>query len=77
MSLHPLAPRPLATERSPWLRGVMRMPGDRMSSHLALILGAMARGETIVEGLAESADTFSTGRAMQALGARIDKRAGR
>jgi 3-phosphoshikimate 1-carboxyvinyltransferase len=55
----------------------MRMPGDRLSSHLALILGAMARGETIIDGLGESADTFSTGRAMQALGARIDKRAGR
>jgi 3-phosphoshikimate 1-carboxyvinyltransferase len=74
MSLHQLAPRPLATERSPWLRGVMRMPGDRAISHRALILGAMARGETIVEGLHESADVFATGRAMQALGARIDKR---
>lgn len=52
----------------------MRMPGDRAISHRALILGAMARGETIVEGLHESADVFATGRAMQALGARIDKR---
>ncbi len=77
MSLHPLAPRPLATERSPWLRGVLRVPGDRAMSHLALILGAMARGETTIEGLNESADVFATGRAMQALGARIDNRAGR
>lgn len=77
MSLHALAPRPLATDRSPWLRGVMQMPGDRLASHLALILGGMARGETIVDGLGESADVFTTGRAMQALGARIEKRAGR
>lgn len=74
MSLHPLAPRPLATERSPWLRGVVRMMGDRAISHRALILGAMARGETIIEGLHESADVFATGRAMQAVGARIEKR---
>lgn len=74
MSLHPLAPKPLATERSPWLRGVLRVPGDRAISHRALILGAMARGETIVEGLHESADVFATGRAMQALGARIERR---
>lgn len=77
MSLHPLAPRPLATERSPWLRGVLAMAGDRAISHLALIVGSMARGETIIEGLHESADVFATGRAMQALGARIEKRAGR
>ena len=77
MSLHPLAPRPLATERSPWLRGVVQLPGDRAISHRALILGAMARGETIVEGLHESADVFATGRAMQAAGARIEKRSNR
>ena len=77
MSLHSLAPRPLATERSPWLRGVVHLPGDRAISHRALILGAMARGETIVEGLHESADVFATGRAMQAVGARIDKRSNR
>jgi len=77
MSLHPPALRPLATERSPWLRGVLRVPGDRALSHLALILGAMARGETIVQGLHESADVFATGRAMQALGARIENRDGR
>jgi 3-phosphoshikimate 1-carboxyvinyltransferase len=77
MSLHSPAPRPLATERSPWLRGVLAMAGDRAISHRALILGAMARGETIIEGLHESADVFATGRAMQALGARIERRAGR
>lgn len=77
MSLRSLLPRPLATERSPWLRGVLRVSGDRAISHRALILGGLARGETIVEGLGESADVFATGRAMQALGARIEKRAGR
>lgn len=50
------------------------MMGDRAISHRALILGAMARGETIIEGLHESADVFATGRTVQALGARIEKR---
>lgn len=77
MSLHELAPRPLATERSPWLRGALRMAGDRTISHRALILAAMARGESVIEALHESADVFATGRAMQALGARIEKRGSR
>lgn len=71
------ARRPLAAERAPWLRGTLRVPGDETISHLALILGAMARGETIIDGLLEAQSTFATVRAMQALGARIERRAGR
>jgi len=69
--------RPLAAERSPWLRGTLRVSGDKSISHRALMLGAMARGETIIEGLLEGEDVLATGRAMRALGARIEKRAGR
>lgn len=69
--------RPLAAERSPWLRGTLRVPGDKSISHRALMLGAMARGETIIEGLLEGEDVLATGRAMRALGARIEKRDGR
>lgn len=42
-----------------------------MLSHFALLLGASARGETTIEGLAENADVFATGRALQAMGVRI------
>lgn len=69
--------RPLAAERSPWLRGTLRVPGNRSISHRALMLGAMARGETIIEGLREGEDVLATARAMRALGARINKRASR
>lgn len=69
--------RPLAAERSPWLRGTLRLPADRSISHRALMLGAMARGETIIERLLEGEDVLATGRAMRALGARVEKRAGR
>lgn len=71
------APRPLATERAPWLRGSFRVPGDKSISHRAFMFGAMARGETVVEGLLEGDDVLATGRAMQALGARIDKHGNR
>jgi 3-phosphoshikimate 1-carboxyvinyltransferase len=67
------APRPLAAERSSGLQGVVSPPGDRLLSHLALVLGAVSRGETTIEGLQESADVFATGRALQAFGVRILK----
>ena len=38
------------------------------------MFGAMALGETVVDGLLEGDDVLATGRAMQALGARIEKR---
>lgn len=63
--------RPIAVLRSAGLQGVLRPPGDRMLSHYALLLGASARGETTIEGLAENADVFATGRALQAMGVRI------
>lgn len=69
--------RPLAAERAPWLRGTLRIPGDKSISHLALVLAAMARGETIIDGLARSDGVLRTALAMQALGARIETRAGR
>lgn len=71
------ARRPLAAERAPWLRGTLRVPGDETISHLALMTGAMARGETIIEELLEGEAIFATARAMHAVGARIERRAGR
>lgn len=63
--------RPLVVQRSTGLQGVLRLPGDRLLSHYGLLLGASARGETTIEGLAECADVFATGRALQAMGVRI------
>lgn len=63
--------RPIVVQRSAGLQGVVRMPGDRLLSHFALLAAASARGETTIEGLAESADVFATGRALQAMGVRI------
>ncbi|MFN3859783.1 MAG: 3-phosphoshikimate 1-carboxyvinyltransferase [Caulobacter sp.] len=55
------------------LRGRIRVPGDKSISHRALILGALAKGRTTVEGLLEGDDVLATARAMQAFGARVER----
>jgi 3-phosphoshikimate 1-carboxyvinyltransferase len=51
------------------LRGHVAVPGDKSISHRALILGALAEGETRIEGLSEGADVLATATALRALGA--------
>lgn len=51
----------------------MRVPGDKSISHRALILGALAVGETQISGLLEGEDVLNTAKAMQALGARVER----
>ncbi len=55
------------------LRGNVTAPGDKSCSHRALILGAIAEGETLITGLLEGADVLATGAAMRALGASIEQ----
>jgi 3-phosphoshikimate 1-carboxyvinyltransferase len=53
------------------LRGTLRVPGDKSISHRALMLGALAEGETIIQGLLPGEDPISTARCLSALGAEI------
>ncbi|MGB3271896.1 MAG: 3-phosphoshikimate 1-carboxyvinyltransferase [Xanthobacteraceae bacterium] len=55
------------------LKGHVRVPGDKSISHRALILGALAVGETRIAGLLESEDVLNTAQAMRALGARVER----
>jgi 3-phosphoshikimate 1-carboxyvinyltransferase len=55
------------------LRGEARAPGDKSTSHRALILGALAHGETQITGLLEGADVLATARAMAAFGAEVEQ----
>jgi 3-phosphoshikimate 1-carboxyvinyltransferase len=55
------------------LKGRLRPPGDKSISHRALILGALAVGRTSISGLLEGEDVINTGRAMSALGARVER----
>jgi len=56
------------------LTGEAHVPGDKSISHRALILGAMAVGETHVTGLLEGQDVLDTAKAMRAFGAQVEKR---
>jgi 3-phosphoshikimate 1-carboxyvinyltransferase len=53
------------------LAGVAEVPGDKSISHRALILGALAVGETRISGLLEGEDVLDTARAMRAFGAEV------
>jgi 3-phosphoshikimate 1-carboxyvinyltransferase len=67
-------PAPLTARRSRSLRGHVRVPGDKSISHRALILGALAVGETRISGLLEGEDVLNTAKAVQALGAEVETR---
>lgn len=64
---------PLGAEPSRALKGEIRAPGDKSISHRALILGAMAVGETTISGLLEGEDVLRTGAAMAMLGAGVTR----
>ncbi len=64
---------PLTAAPSGPLSGEARVPGDKSISHRALILGAMAVGETRVTGLLEGQDVLDTGAAMRAFGAGVER----
>jgi 3-phosphoshikimate 1-carboxyvinyltransferase len=53
------------------LVGRVRIPGDKSISHRALMLGALAEGETTIEGLLLGEDPRSTAACFRALGAEI------
>jgi 3-phosphoshikimate 1-carboxyvinyltransferase len=66
-------PSPLTARRSGPLQGRVRVPGDKSISQRSLILGAMTVGETRITGLLEGGDVISTAKAMQALGALVER----
>jgi 3-phosphoshikimate 1-carboxyvinyltransferase len=57
------------------LRGRIHAPGDKSISHRALILGALAEGETRIEGLLEGDDVLRTAQAMAEFGATVTREA--
>jgi len=55
------------------LKGEVGVPGDKSLSHRALILGALARGESAVRGWLDSGDTRATLAAVEALGVPVTR----
>jgi 3-phosphoshikimate 1-carboxyvinyltransferase len=53
--------------------GTFTVPGDKSISHRALMLGALARGETRISGFLDGEDCLASARALAALGVRIER----
>jgi len=53
------------------LRGGVRVPGDKSTSHRALLISALANGESVIEGLSTGADVRSTALIITQLGAQL------
>ncbi len=53
------------------LRGDLAVPGDKSISHRALLLAALADGDSEILGFGASEDTLSTAAAVRALGAEV------
>jgi len=53
------------------LTGRVTVPGDKSISHRALMLGALAIGDTVIDGLLEGEDVHATAAALRAMGADI------
>ncbi|PAX08272.1 3-phosphoshikimate 1-carboxyvinyltransferase [Sphingomonas lenta] len=68
-------PSPRTVESRGPLTGVVTVPGDKSISHRALMLSALAVGESRVTGLLEGEDVLATAAAMRAMGATIERSA--
>ncbi|MGF1462720.1 MAG: 3-phosphoshikimate 1-carboxyvinyltransferase [Maricaulaceae bacterium] len=71
--LHTLARGPVFAPNCAGLNGNVRAPGDKSLSHRAILFGALAEGETRVQGLLEGADILATIGAVRALGADVTR----
>ena len=66
-------PIPMTATPGTPLTGTAEVPGDKSISHRSLILGALAVGETRIEGLLEGQDVLDTASAMRAFGAEVTR----
>ncbi|MGZ6274037.1 MAG: 3-phosphoshikimate 1-carboxyvinyltransferase [Candidatus Limnocylindrales bacterium] len=74
MSAPPLPmeqPRPILPAAH--LRGEPRLPGDKSISHRALLMAAMAEGESVVSGASDGMDVRATAAIVAALGATVER----
>jgi 3-phosphoshikimate 1-carboxyvinyltransferase len=70
----PLAGEPSrSVSKAARLRGEPRLPGDKSISHRALILAALAEGESAITGAGDGRDVQATAAVLEALGATVDR----
>jgi len=54
------------------LRGRVRVPGDKSISHRAALIGALARGDTVIHNFLRADDCLHTVSCLRALGVGIE-----
>ncbi len=64
-------PQPMSFSAPGPLSGTVTVPGDKSISHRALMLSALAVGESVIEGLLEGEDVLATAAALRSMGAGI------
>jgi 3-phosphoshikimate 1-carboxyvinyltransferase len=55
------------------IAGSVRAPGDKSCSHRAVMMAAVAEGESTITGLLEGEDVLNTAKAVKALGAGVER----
>ena len=63
--------QPLLLPPAQGLHGRVRVPGDKSISHRALLFGAIAHGETRIDGLLPAEDPLSTAACLRAMGVTV------
>jgi 3-phosphoshikimate 1-carboxyvinyltransferase len=69
----PTPAQPFAAFAGGPLRGAVAVPGDKSISHRALMLSALAVGESRIAGLLEGEDVLATAAAMRAMGTTVER----
>ena len=67
------APRSWRVAPGGAVTGTFTVPGDKSVSHRALMLGALAQGETRISGFLAGEDCLATARSLTALGVPIER----
>ena len=58
----------LVVTPSKGVRGEIALPGDKSLSHRSVLFGAIAEGDTTINGFLTGEDTLNTAKAVQSLG---------
>ena len=70
---HQASGEPAVVRPAACLRGELALPGDKSVSHRALILAALAEGESRISGAGDGADVRSTARIVAGLGTTVER----
>ncbi|NIM18660.1 MAG: 3-phosphoshikimate 1-carboxyvinyltransferase [Candidatus Latescibacteria bacterium] len=62
-----------SVQKATKIRGTLRVPGDKSIAHRALILGALARGKQVIEGIPRAEDVGRTASCLRTLGCFVEE----